>query len=382
MSLGLIGAATVCLILLGGGRLPSTTWTSKDWLSLILVLIFLRGAVDVLADFSLPKLSALLGLPIVFFAAICFADYLKATDIRRTRKAILLCASLVAFLLVFSLFFSVNIQNYQAFPNNIFPYSEPSHFAAFLVPVLALGFFLSGAFGKIIFGTALLSAAMFYPSLTMAVQGCLLLAIFVGSHIRRSFVLPLSIAALLIPIFPIFLDSLGQLDFFYFTDRLNFNETQNISSLVYLQGWNRALLSLQQTTGFGVGFQNLENLSIGMYGYDLIEILGVNKNLRDGGFIAAKLVGEFGLLGVGFIILYVLVFLKTIFEVIDYAAKLPKLTLAKTPTREEQIEYQRFIANILITFFIVELLIRGTSYFSLGVFLFWTGYSLRRSTGR
>ena len=196
----------------------------------------------------------------------------------------------------------------------------------------------------------------------------MILAIYLAAHVRRNLALMFILPTLFVPILLIFADSLFLLDFTYFTDRLNLKGTQNLSSLVYLQGWNRALLSLRQTVGLGIGFQNLENVPFGYFGNLLKDIIGQNKNFKDGGFVAAKLIGEFGILGVAAVYLYLALFFKAVFEAIDYLSK------AKHKAQDNDL---RFIANILIVFFSVELLIRGIGYFSLGIILFWTGYSLR-----
>ena len=196
----------------------------------------------------------------------------------------------------------------------------------------------------------------------------MIIAIYLAAYAGRNLALMFVFLIIFVPIMLVFGDSIFLLDFTYFTDRLNLKETRIISSLVYLQGWSRALISLQQTAGHGIGFQNLENAPFGYFGNLLQDILGENKNFNDGGFVAAKLIGEFGILGVVAVYLYLVLFFKAVFEVIDYLKK------AKHKAHEDDL---RFIANILIVFFSVELLIRGTGYFSLGIILFWTGYSLR-----
>lgn len=83
-------------------------------------------------------------------------------------------------------------------------------------------------------------------------------------------------------------------------------EAYNLSSLVVLQGFELAYLSLTSSFGLGVGVGNL-GLSaqvIDQSAYrGLINALtddGLDLNLRDGGMLASKIVGETGVLALGF----------------------------------------------------------------------------------
>jgi hypothetical protein len=368
MSIGLIAAAFVCLFAFGIRAVSFSATKKHHWLGTFLFLIFLRSTLDVVINFSPEKVAALFGLLIIIFVAVSFASYLNRADTCSIYRAIIVCASILILLLFFSIIFNVNMQNYQEFPKNIFPYSEPSHFAINTVPLLALAFFICGPLGKTVILSTVILSAILYPSLVLAVQGSLILAIYLAARVRRNLALLFVLPTLFVPLALIFADSLFLLDFTYFTDRLNFGNTKNISSLVYLQGWNRAFLSIQETGGLGVGFQNLQNVSFGQFSNQLEDILGQNKNFNDGGFVAAKLIGEFGILGVAAVLFYGALFFRTVLEAINFL---------RTNESEEQGDILRFIANILIVFFSVELLIRGTGYFSLGIILFWTGYSLR-----
>ena len=91
---------------------------------------------------------------------------------------------------------------------------------------------------------------------------------------------------------------LTQVNLTDFLDRLDFSdETTNLSTLVYLQGWQLVEEALRATQGWAEGFQQLAlqgtNTDISRV---IFLILGTDANILDGGF-AGKTAGEFGWIG-------------------------------------------------------------------------------------
>ena len=87
----------------------------------------------------------------------------------------------------------------------------------------------------------------------------------------------------------------------YFLDRLALTvDTVNLTALVYLQGWQMLEESLRVTEGWGRG---LQQLGVGytntIASYRINQLMGGDLNLLDGGFLLAKIGGEFGVLGIG-----------------------------------------------------------------------------------
>ena len=85
----------------------------------------------------------------------------------------------------------------------------------------------------------------------------------------------------------------------YFIERLTLTvENANLTALVYLQGWQLLEEALQVTNGWGRG---LQQLGIGytntIASYRINQLMGDDLNLRDGGFLLAKMGSEFGVLG-------------------------------------------------------------------------------------
>ena len=85
------------------------------------------------------------------------------------------------------------------------------------------------------------------------------------------------------------------------------SETNNISSLVYMQGWDDAITNIIRTNGIGLGFNMMGCDPLPLVGYrdTLInldpELVGLNA--QDGSFLVSKFISEFGVIGILIIIL-------------------------------------------------------------------------------
>ena len=101
----------------------------------------------------------------------------------------------------------------------------------------------------------------------------------------------------------------------YYTDRLQFNDPQNVSALVFLSGWERALLNISENSLFGIGLNQLGyDEKIGVY-QNKIAYLGLpDLNIKDGGSLAPKLIAEFGFLGIILLAIYLFFFLKLLYK--------------------------------------------------------------------
>lgn len=82
------------------------------------------------------------------------------------------------------------------------------------------------------------------------------------------------------------------------------DETNNISSLVYLQGWQDAWSNLQRTNGLGLGFNMMgcNPLPVSVARDILDKSFRIELNSEDGSVIFGKLVSEAGVIGVIFFI--------------------------------------------------------------------------------
>lgn len=223
----------------------------------------------------------------------------------------------------------------------VFPFTEPSHFALALLPLLMFGCVSLSGSAKVAMLVSGLAIAWALESLTF-MAGLLLIMLICLRSISITFLLTaLTLLA-------------TQLDISYYLDRLNFDtDTNNLSTLVYLQGWQLISESLRLSTGWGLGFQQL-----GIQGSSVIaaesinSILGNDSNLLDGGFTFAKITSEFGALSLVIIMLYLPLALRAARHLrcksLGAGREAPALTLAQC----------------VVVCFTIELFVRGSGYFS------------------
>jgi len=274
---------------------------------------------------------------------------------------------------IFSLFEKVTILGYAQYAKSIFPFSEPSHFALSVGGLLfATGLYFSTQvriYLIIIVGLM----GVFYPSLILLLIALAMIFLYFVSNFIK--LLPVVLIVLLSMFYIINFTDMAT----YFFDRLTFGDSaSNLTALVYLQGWEDMCISLYESYGFGVGFQNMGILPPGEYGEMIYRLAGEFKNRNDGGFLAAKIVGEFGILGIGLIIVYLFKFFRSIVYIINFTKAYD------VNKKQASINYP--IASIfghsIIIMFFLEMFGRGYGYFSTGVFLFFVAIFLTSADGR
>lgn len=272
--------------------------------------------------------------------------FLKASEWMFIFKALFWGLFLVGML---KFFYMPDFFNYWERPKRVFPFSEESHYALAIggvaLPLIAsLSFRASSLVLSILLGFGLL-----YPSLTLLVY--FVLGVFIVSLRWRLFVL-VAVFVLGLILSVVLADE-------YFSSRLEFSG-DNLTTLVFLQGVELAYNSLFLNFGMGLGFQML-----GGEGTPLLEvsekiylIAERYMNLDDGGFLAAKFVAEFGVLGVVICIAYS----AFVFRAICFLFVLRR----GGALREEQSDLVlkvQMASGVVIAFF-VELFLRGYGYFS------------------
>lgn len=256
----------------------------------------------------------------------------------------------------------------------MFPFSEPSHFALFY----GVFFIFYIARSKSILGLAMVfllatALALFIPNATLLVFVLVgFLVVFSKSRFGGYFAaIP---AAVCFGLFAVMFISSSE----YFSSRLSFSsESDNLSVLVYLQGWDDAINSLRSTNGLGLGFQMLGTQEPSIYAGSIARVMGYStaeSNREDGGFLAAKIVSEFGLAGVVLIFLYLILLVKAVVGIRNSAVF--------------SCDYDKgmVVAASVVTAFSVELFARGIGYFSSQMvifmvsafYLFMGGFLVRR----
>jgi hypothetical protein len=229
----------------------------------------------------------------------------------------------------------------------VFPFTEPSHLALILTPFLIFCCAKATQRVRLLYLAVAFLCTVALENLTMAVACFLVVILFL--KLRHTLILALLLAPLL-----------ASIELNYYVERLVFDvESKNLSTLVYLQGWQMLIESLEQTHGFGLGFQQLGVFGTKVMASEQIEMLmGHSFNLLDGGFNLAKLLSEFGIFGCFFMALYLYYLIRSIHllrRVAYYGERRP-VTLV-------------FSASCMLGY-LVELLMRGTGYFtSTGILL-------------
>lgn len=135
---------------------------------------------------------------------------------------------------------------------------------------------------------------------------------------------------------------------------------ENLSSLVYLKGWQDALANTARTYGFGLGF-NMMGCSP-LPDIPLRPLFDVpersNLNNEDGSFLFSKLLSEFGIFGFAF-------FAWVIISWIRYEYKSRSWTTG-------MVKDVSAVHNALIFSFVTSSLLRSTGYFQGGLLLWAT----------
>ncbi len=147
----------------------------------------------------------------------------------------------------------------------------------------------------------------------------------------------------------------------YYSSRMYISiDSDNLSALVLLSGWERAYLNFKDTLGLGVGFQQFGVIgSLGEAMFFIEKITGTESNLLDGGTISSKFVGEFGLWGVMMLLAYLIWFAKS-------ARWLHEVSMSEVASRD----CRRIFFLSCFVMYCIDLFIRGTGYFSSSGFLF------------
>jgi len=237
----------------------------------------------------------------------------------------------------------------------VFPFAEPSHYALFSGPFFILYFISSpNIIRRIFILTVTLLFAIYIQSLTMLIFNILLWGLLIKPSVKNILILLAMLYFFLSVIFNIE----------YFNKRINLDseESNNLSTLVYLQGFYDAKYSLVHSNGLGLGFQMMGTQAESEIG-ELIRTFyknihdGINR--EDGGFLAAKIVAEFGIFGIVLLFMYIYLLIKSY------------IILQKRSTIEDKVLV--FSSGLIYSSF-VYFFIRGIGYFSPSIIFFLVGF--------
>jgi len=189
-------------------------------------------------------------------------------------------------------------------------YTEPSHLAMYLLPII--GYRLMRNFKDFLAIGSVIVIILFFNSATFLV-GLMLIAtiIVLKKFIHFQNKMRFSLFAISLVMIPLVLVLAGYLDISILTERIEAiilvirsadpEGITNASAIVWLNGWSQAYDTLIVTSGFGLGINQMgcgDFLNIGRFS-DHISLWtgGIVLNSSDGSFLIAKLIAELGLLG-------------------------------------------------------------------------------------
>ena len=315
--------------------------------SCVLIMLSLLYLFPMAIFGEMDNLRFLLSLVLICLISICSSFFVATLDSmsealfhKTVMSAFYFLACLGYIILIQMLFFGKEGKGMLLF-------SEPSHYAIVYLPFAFYAAYTSSSRARaLLYLSSSLILAFLIQNLTLLV-GCLIIAVAVYG--RRYFLLGFigSVLAVLGYLF---------LDLQYFLGRLDFSADNNLSSLVFLSGWEQAYLGFFSSYGFGIGFQQMGLVGpVGNFQVLIQTIITSGGiDVTGGGTLGAKVLAELGFFGILALLTYIYFGLKV----------LVKLRLR----RVGGVKNIFFLGVFLL--FSIELFIRGMGYFSLTSFLF------------
>jgi hypothetical protein len=234
------------------------------------------------------------------------------------------------------------------FSKSILFFSEPSHLAMALTPFVIYAMLTNSKLSSLFWASSLFVLGLCLENLSLVIlaMACtviLFLRFKLGIYIQAI------VICSLISCFVLF-----SMTSQYYSSRILL-ESNNVSSLVYMRGYEAAVASLVRPPFVGVGLQMMALRAPSSPAQEMLDQLdlgGLNQN--DGGFVAAKLVSEFGWPGFAALI-YLLV---QTFPMLIYTLRLSALGKASKGNN---------IFSSCMVAVLMQLFVRGSGY--LGPFL-------------
>jgi hypothetical protein len=337
-----------------------------SWIIIIgLVFVWISILTPLAGDVSYSKKSLYSILIASFLLVFTFfmETWFERCDDRRLLRLVNITSA--SFILIgwVGVFFKFKALGYNQFPDAIFPFSEPAHFARIAGPIYFIAFFLATHKFKFIILVNALIQSILMQSLSLLFYSAMIFIIIIQlKKFRYTVIIALLLGAFFAFLFfnPVYLS--------YFESRLTLSrDSGNLTSLVMLQGAVAAKNSLIDSGGLGLGFQMLGTEDPNEISEIINRILskGGELNRADGGFIAAKLIAELGLAGV---VLAILTLVQIVWSGI-WLRHYWKMYL-KFKDNVDAHYKKLVIAHSFVTTFFIEMFLRGGGYFSLTVILF------------
>jgi hypothetical protein len=318
-------------------------------LYLLILHFFTNTLMHETTDFLRFSLSLLL-ISLVILSASLFCNMIEQTNILSVKKLLKIFLNIMVVNAVLGIFGFAVFKYTSSKPVGIF--SEPSHFALALSPFLIYACAIGLRF-NFAYLTFFLIWGVFVENTTMLA----VVALTALVSLRKKIIV---IAIMALSVIMVFLDKSQ-----YFLERLAISsDTDNLSVIALLRGWEIAVLTLVKTNYLGGGFQQYGLLGLdGDFSERLNSMDLGYLNLLDGASAAAKIVGEFGVIGVVLLMIYCFFMIRSL-------AILRKYRFAPdTSADAKSMLFHSFIVSLF-----VELFIRGVGYSSTGFFCFFVAF--------
>lgn len=295
MAAGTIAAAVLCIMTVticwavaaraSGERLLDIGGGGIALIATVIVLITLHGAVaDQVLGIDVGRfLTSLILLVVLLGAGLAVSAALRGAA--APQIVTLSWVSFWAFCGVIVLR-AVGLQP-GIYTKSTFPFTETSHFALAFGPIFLYRCASARPSRRTLW--VLLAFALAF----VLKSGALVGIAFLAAMICRRFLI-IAVPALVIAV------AGASVELEYFTSRADLSDnSSNLSALVYLEGWEMLGDSLEQSHGWGIGFQQLGVRESEVTAADTIARLtgGGDLNQMDGSFVLSKLGSEFGVIG-------------------------------------------------------------------------------------
>ena len=212
-----------------------------------------------------------------------------------------------------AVFRTIDIGNYALKGKGAFPFSEDSHYA------LCAGFLscivgsVSSKKERIFILVNITIQAILFPNLTLLVFSFICCFLFWFS--KRFLILSAILCIAIISGAFVIQSMQGTAAGDYFLSRMDLStNSNNLTTLVFLQGIDDSRRAIEETYGIGLGFQRAGTDEVGVYGFIIEGLTGGEYNRTDGGFLSSKVITEFGILGLIISILYLFKVMKCVKE--------------------------------------------------------------------
>lgn len=139
--------------------------------------------------------------------------------------------------------------------------------------------------------------------------------------------------------------------------QLGIYEGRNLSVLVFLNGYSTAWENFISTSGVGLGINNMGcNGDPGLYTDAIVNLIYTPINSNDGSFVSSKLVSEYGIFGITFIMLTLIIIIFNLSKILENSTF--------------SLNSAHVIARISLVLFIVTMFIRTPGgYFTMSSLL-------------